>query len=468
MLKHPSGPTRLRISLQRFEHLSRVSAIRNDRGAILVHTAIAFVGLLAFAALTVDYGVMWASRRQAQNSADAAALAGAISIGLTHPGDFNIARSIASAIGAENAIFGRRPTIIVGSGASCEPTDDISFPYNGCSTSQGALSFAYDNQCSVSGSCVRVNVYRNEYRDALPTFFANLFNRSTQGVKATATAEVSGGNHVECLLPFAIMDRWADNYDNPVDTTYFANDGLMGVAGWTPNDNLDLAQGDVYIPPYTGNTNTTGWTIQNDYGRQFIMKDGSPNAYSSGWFGQVDLPASTGSSDYKWNIENCNAATVGIADSTFPCTGRDEEHGCMSIKTGNATGPTRQGITTVVGYDSAAQWDWTVQGPQGKMGAVVGGKGMSTPRIRPLVILDANHYEAQGCSGTTCLGKVANIIGFFVEGMCKDVTMDPGMICDDPNKDVVGRIVTLPGDYASSGGGVVTSAEFVKVIRLIR
>jgi hypothetical protein len=315
---------------------------------------------------------------------------------------------------------------------------------------------------------VRVNVYRNESRDALPTFFARLFNRAVQGVKATATAEVAAGTQVDCLIPFAIMDRWADNYDNPVDATYFTNDGLSGVAGWTQNDNFDGPQGDVYIPPYDGNTNTTGWSVQGDYGRQFVMKDGSTNPYSSGWFGQVDLPASTGSSDYRWNIENCNARQVNIAEETGACTTQDEPNGCMSVKTGGAIGPTKGGIETVVGYDTAAHWDWSATGPDGKPGAVVGGGGMASPRIRPMVVLDIGHYMAQGCSGTTCLGKVANIIGFFVEGMCNTVTLDPGMpACDDPSKDVVGRIVTLPGEYGH-GSGVVSGSSFVKVIRLIR
>ena len=441
--------------------------LRNERGAVLVHVTVAIIGILAFSALVVDYGVMWASRRQAQNAADAAALAGAISMGVTHPGDFEVARGVASKLGAENLVFGRSPQITVGSGDSCEPTDDISFPYHGCDTSSGPLSFTYDNQCPTSGSCIRVNVYRNEYRDALPTFFANLFGRSSQGVKATATAEVAAGRRVDCLIPFAIMDRWADFTDPAPDTTYFPNDAAAGIPGWTQNDNFE-SPGDVYVPPYDGNTNTTGWSIQNDYGRQFVMKDGSTNPYSSGWFGQVDLPESGGSNDYQWNIEHCNSRPVNIAEETSACTARDEPNGCMSIKTGGAQGPTKHGIDTVVTYDPPAHWDWTATGPDGKMGAVVGGGGMASPRIRPLVVLDVAHYMAQGCSGTTCLGKVANIIGFFVEGMCNTVTLDPGMPnCDDESKDVVGRIVTLPGEYGQ-GSGVVSGASFVKVIRLIR
>ncbi len=38
---------------------------------MLVQVAIALVGLIAFSAFVIDYGVMWVARRQAQNAADA-------------------------------------------------------------------------------------------------------------------------------------------------------------------------------------------------------------------------------------------------------------------------------------------------------------------------------------------------------------------------------------------------------------
>ena len=50
---------------------------------------------------------------------------------------------------------------------------------------------------------------------------------------------------------------------------------------------------------------------------------------------------------------------------------------------------------------------------------------MATPRIRGMVVLDINHYDASGCNrAARCVGKVVNIIGFFVEGMCN--TVDAG------------------------------------------
>ena len=50
--------------------------LASERGAVIVHVAIALVGLMAFSAFVIDYGVMWAARRQAQNSADAGAHGG--------------------------------------------------------------------------------------------------------------------------------------------------------------------------------------------------------------------------------------------------------------------------------------------------------------------------------------------------------------------------------------------------------
>jgi len=451
-----------------------IARVADERGAILIQVTVAIVGLLAFSALVTDYGVLWAARRQAQTAADAAALAGAISL-LHNPGDYALARNSAAQVGSQNRIFGVVPNITVGSGSGTDMTQDISFPLCPPGTPGAGTK-----------SCIRVNVYRNAVKDALPTFFGQLIGMTSQGVQATATAEVGSGNSVRCLLPFAVIDRWSDTFDDKKVTTYFSNDAITspGIDGWTANDDYqpNAATGctggtcDTYIAPYSGNTNQTGWTLAKDYGRQLILKDGSPGQYSAGWAQEVDLPNSTGSKDYEWNIENCNDQTVGIATAAQTCSAIDWAHGCVSVKTGVSQGPTSQGISkdakSVVNQDTAAHWDSSQPGYSvSRPGAVVDGSGsndMSSPRIRPIVIIDIGNYIAQNCSGTTCIGKVANIIGFFTEGMCKDVTLDTGMKCDDPSKDVVGRIVTLPGSYSSGVGTTDPSATFLEVVRLVR
>ena len=113
-----------------------------------MQVGVAIVALLAFAALVTDYGILWAARRQAQNAAGAAALAGAIS--LERDPDYDVAGASAKAVGGPNKMFGVAPTINLGSGDSVDGTEDISFPL--CPPGVGAGREA----------CVRVNIYRNE------------------------------------------------------------------------------------------------------------------------------------------------------------------------------------------------------------------------------------------------------------------------------------------------------------------
>src|SRR5439155_3356010 len=66
-----------------------------ERGAILIQVAISILALTAFAAFVVDYGVLWVARSQAQNAADAGALAGAISLSYddtTYPPTANVVK----------------------------------------------------------------------------------------------------------------------------------------------------------------------------------------------------------------------------------------------------------------------------------------------------------------------------------------------------------------------------------------
>jgi hypothetical protein len=97
---------------------------------------------------------------------------------------------------------------------------------------------------------------------------------------------------------------------------------------------------------------------------------------------------------------------------------------------------------------------------------------MSSERIRPLAVVDIGNYIAQSCTGSPCVVKIANIIGFFIEGMCNDVQaagrLAPGMGCTNPTKDVVGRIVKLPGKYVTGIGTTPANAAFIWVVQLVR
>ena len=97
------------------------SPLRRDaeRGAVLIHVVVAMIGLLGFSGFVIDYGILWSARRQAQNSADAAAIAAATSLGYVDYLDQGRARDAAIAAATNSAVWGEPPHI----------TDaDVTFP----------------------------------------------------------------------------------------------------------------------------------------------------------------------------------------------------------------------------------------------------------------------------------------------------------------------------------------------------
>ena len=84
---------------------------RNERGAVLIQVAVALLALLALSSFVFDYGVMSVSRGQAQNSADAGALSGAISLAFDSSTDQNAARAKAIALAQRNRVWTQQPDI---------------------------------------------------------------------------------------------------------------------------------------------------------------------------------------------------------------------------------------------------------------------------------------------------------------------------------------------------------------------
>jgi hypothetical protein len=167
--------------------------------------------------------------------------------------------------------------------------------------------------------------------------------------------------------------------------------------------------------------------------------------------------------------------------------------GCLGVSTGLTVGPTEQGVDGggpggpgLYEQDPDARWSWTVSNPApwdpARRGGVVDAAGnlnMESPRVRPAAIFDIAHYmqnpQCVNQAGTGCIIRVANIVGFFVEGMCDEVAaagrLDPGMACA-PNPEgrnqVVGRIVTEPSYTFQGAGELDDQASFLTIVRLVR
>jgi hypothetical protein len=387
--------------------------MRTERGAMLIHVALSLIAVLAFGALAIDYGVMWSARRQAQNAADAAALAGANSLA-TYGSDWDRARAVAQAIGQANYVFGQAPSITRGSGKTTSPADDISFP----TCPAGAPGAGV-------GTCIRVNVYRNEARNPLPTFMARLFGRNVQGVKAMAIAEAAAGNATDCLRPFSLPDLWLNNDG---DEQYSA--------------------GDVYRAP--SDANPTGYNLATHYGMELLLQS-SPHGLpvlAPGWALLVDITGGGGGTAELNNvIRGCVGSIYGVGD-------------VLDVKNGQSEG-FKHGVADLIDLDPEAYWDpvsktikdscvetHTCYRYVDGSTLVADPNATVSPRVVPLPVFDP---QVQFETGDV---KMVNILGFFLKPMV--------------GKDLSGILVNRPGLLVSGSGSVSPSAAFTKVTLLVR
>jgi Flp pilus assembly protein TadG len=292
---------------RRMLSMLKASPLGNNRGSMIILTAVALVAMFAFAALTIDGAELMTTRNQLQAAADAAALAGAS--GLV-AGNQQTATDRAIAIAGQNLAEQdiKRPVIITAA--------DVTFPAPG-----------------------RVHVLTHRTAgtgDALVAYFLKIVNPASNNltdVTAQATAEVYDVCESQCVKPWAIPDRWGDT-----------------------NGNGKVDAGEPYDPI------TTGYQAPGDVGVQAVLKVGNPQqAIAPGQFFPVDLPPLNcgcgvgpvpGGDQYRWNIGNCNPYQVGVGDK-------------LATETGNMVGPTKQGVQDLIDADPGAYWDASTQSVMG-------------------------------------------------------------------------------------------------------
>ncbi len=180
----------------RIQHLRR-----DERGMTMAFVAMGFMAFLTATTLAIDVGMYMSARSQAQNAADAGALAGAIAIGFN---DFNNRNVGGPAVSA--AISAAQANVMIGAAPSVLPAD-VTFP----------------NDPAGNPTRVKVAVYRNSERDnEIPTIFGKIFGVDSVNIAATATAEASRANAMTCVKPFMIPDKWqeASGTFNPLTSRF--------------------------------------------------------------------------------------------------------------------------------------------------------------------------------------------------------------------------------------------------------
>jgi Flp pilus assembly protein TadG len=422
---------------------------RSERGVILIVAAASLFALLLFMSFVVDYGFMWVGRSQIQTSADAAALAGAVSYAFDNTTTENV-QARAQAVGQANTVWGEAPSI---------QTSDVQIVP--CPSTPGLPA---------NDKCVQVRAYRNGSRNnPLPTLFAQLAGIEDQGVQALAVARPVSANGTNCLKPWAVADKWFETQ----------------AGGWTQSSTYDPSSGDYYTPPTASNPGT-GFSARDAngnpdyYGYQMVLKISNPGgsgSYSSGWAMELALNNDSGGSSgsnsaYVANITGCTTDQVAIAQPGTDCLTENPGVGCIGVKTGSGGNTNQKAIDDFIdAHDPSAVWV-DGSGPNGwRTGSITTSESPSS-RIVPVAVFDLPQYLSHNWHGTNGIIRVVNILGFFIEGTCQDVTgAERESYLDCPSGGsakaaIVGRLVNYPGITIANGASVAGS--YGQVIQLVR
>jgi Flp pilus assembly protein TadG len=347
--------------------MKKMQRLRYDEsGMSYVFVGFSMMAFIAASMLAIDVGMLMTARSQAQNSADAGALAGATALVYDNWDD----RS-PSGPAVTNAVNASLQNQVMRSNVAVGPAD-VEFP----------LDPAGD------ANRVKVTVYRNAaHGNPLSTMIAKYFGMPTANIAATATAEASDANAMTCVKPFTIPDKWSEKQTPPWDMsdTYDAFD----------NKGRPLANPDIYIP--ANQPGYTGYNQDSERGQILTIRAATGNNITVSFYYSLSLgkPVITGGDPYRDNIANCNHTIYYWGDPLV------QEPGAME-------GPTIQGAEELIARDPGAYWDDATKTVKGSA------YGSHSPRIFPIPLYDPIVYDSGKRNGRTADLVTANWIGFFL------------------------------------------------------
>ena len=387
--------------------MTRLRRLRDDEsGMSYVFIGMGMMAFLSASMLAIDVGMLMTSRNQAQNAADAGALAGATALVFNDWDD----RS-PSGPAVTHAISAAQDNNVMGEQASVR-VSDVEFPLD--PTGQA--------------NRVKVTVHRTLERDnPVSTLIARFFGTETADIAATATAEASNANAMTCVKPFTIPDKWIENQTAPWDgnDTYDAYD----------NKGNPLPNADVYIP--ADQAGYTGYNQEANRGQRLVIRAATGSNITVSFYFSLSIGGVdgglVGGAAYEWNIANCNKTVMHWGDPLI------QEPGAMA-------GPTIQGADLLIEQDPGAYWDESAKTVRGSAFA-------RSPRVFPIPLYDPPFYDSGKRNGRYADLKVANWIGFFLE--------------ETQGNGIWGRIIPIAG-IRDGNAGPAPAGAFPKAIRLVQ
>ncbi len=406
--------------------MSRIQHVyRAQEGAVFVQVGIALFVLMAFNVFVLDYGMLWVARGQAQNAADAGALAGAVARGFD---DFDINPHSRHSVAARSA-----------SGVA---------QANSVWQQPAAPVVSFDCPSGATGRCTTVAVFRDGDNGSTPleTLFGPMLGVSSQGVRATATAFTGNGNATPCLRPWAFADDW-DEVRNPIgEFNHYDGSG----------NPFPACSRDEYTPPsstYAGRTTVssdfgwrTVWDIQ--YG---VQDPGIP--ITRELVVPLDLP---GGRTFTQNMAECLGQPLAVNQylRVIPFL-----HPRVIIGDGG------DGVEGLFNRDAAADYDY---GNSRMINSCAPGCGPVSPRLMAIALYDPQRFQLGratnnwtqpdvGCPTNHPCIRVTNIIGFFVHRITAGGGYGPH-----------GHFLRYPGAAVSTAPTFVDDGSWLVTTHLIR
>jgi Putative Flp pilus-assembly TadE/G-like len=402
--------------------MSRIQRVcRSQEGAVFVQVGIAVFVLMAFNVFVMDYGVLWVARGQAQNAADAGALAGALARGFDDfatPPDAgsSFAAVVARGVAQGNSVWQQPATPVVN----------------------------FDCPSGVTGRCTTVAVYRNGENGSVPleTLFGPMLFVGSQRVRATATALTGNGNATPCLRPWAFADDWNEVRSPVNEFNHYDSAG----------NPFPVSSRDEYMPPsstYAGRTTVssdfgwrTVWDIQ--YG---VQDPGIP--ITRELVVPLDLP---GGRTFAQNMAGCLGQPLSL-----------NQH--LRVIPSLHPRDISNAVASVFAQDPAADYDY---GSSRIMSSCAPGCAPVSPRLMAIALYDPQRFQLGratnnwtqpdvGCPTNEPCIRVTNIVGFFVHRITAGGGFGPH-----------GHFLRYPGATVSTAPTFVDDGSWLVTTHLIR
>lgn len=388
---------------------------RDESGMTYVFIGLGMMAFLSASMLAIDVGMLMSARSQAQNAADAGAMAGAIALAYdswTDRTPTGPAVTLAKATAMGNLVQGKPVAV---------NDEDVTFP----------------NDEAGQPNRVQVSVWRSaDHGNPVSTLIAYYFGMKTVNINAVATAEASPANAMTCVKPFTIPDRWIEK--NPLTVPWTVDSDF---SRYDKKGNL-LSPADAYEPQYIPGTSPrvpnpdySGYNSEKSRGEKLVLRASNASKIQSSFYFSLAMTDDTGGSDYEWNIANCNHKIYGWGSPLVQEPGAKE-------------GPTVQGIQALIDKDPAAKWN------EAEKKVVDSSYGeRQSPRVFPIPLYDPDYYDQGHQTGRVATLRTANWIGFFVEYIGQ-------------GSEIHGRIIPIGGirDKTMTAG----TEDMPKAIRLVK